>query len=155
MNVIERFMSKVKFLDNGCWEFTSCLGKNGYTRFKLDDRLRLAHRVSYEMFKGIIPEGHQLHHTCEFKRCVNPEHLTPVLPRVHLLELSPKAPAFINSRVTHCPKGHAYTDDNTYTTKGRTCKTCKHELWLREAQRTGAKSRLTPADVLVKIGRAH
>lgn len=150
-DAVSRLMTKVKISDSGCWLFIGAVGRNGYGRFRLERRLQLAHRASYKLYKGEIPIGHHLHHVCEIRHCVNPDHLVPVLPRVHLVELSPNAPAFINSRVTHCPKGHKYTVDNLYRDKrgSRECKACKHEKWLEEAVRTGAKQRLSIADVLV------
>ena len=40
----------------------------------------LAHRFAYEMFVGAIPEGMQIDHLCQNKRCVNPEHMELVTP---------------------------------------------------------------------------
>jgi hypothetical protein len=41
------------------------------------------HRVVYEHLVGPIPSGHELHHLCENKRCVFPDHLVPLVPREH------------------------------------------------------------------------
>src|SRR5262245_31995563 len=144
-------MEKVKVLENGCWDFTSCIGKNGYARFKLDRRLRLAHRVSYEWHIGEIPNGFHLHHTCERKSCVNPKHLEPHSPREHIVFLSPNAPAYKRFRKTHCPKGHLYTPETTYMSRGRHrgCRECMKEIWLRHTFDVGGRPVPTFADILV------
>jgi hypothetical protein len=131
-DIISRFMDKVDILDNGCWEFTSCIGRNGYARFKLFGRLRLAHRVAYELYVREIPKGFHLHHTCEFKACVNPQHLRPFSPRDHIVLLSPNAPAFKHYHQTHCKRGHELTPSNTYWSRAgrnRSCKACVRLKW--------------------------
>lgn len=47
------------------------------------DGEHLAHRWSYAHHVGAIPAGHELHHTCGVKRCVNPAHLEPLTPAEH------------------------------------------------------------------------
>lgn len=42
--------------------------------------MKLAHRVYYESRVGDIPCDRQLHHRCEVRACVNPDHLEPVTP---------------------------------------------------------------------------
>lgn len=63
-----------------CWIYTGEIHKEtGYGRFKrVGATTTLAHRASYELFVGEIPEGLQLDHLCVIKACVRPEHLEPV-----------------------------------------------------------------------------
>jgi hypothetical protein len=37
-----------------------------------------AHRIAYEMTKGLIPEGLVIDHLCRVHCCVNPDHLEAV-----------------------------------------------------------------------------
>src|SRR5438874_924042 len=63
---------------SGCWIWTSILGKAGYGLFWLDGRFTNAHRVSYLLKHGSIPDGKELDHLCRVRCCVNPQHLEPV-----------------------------------------------------------------------------
>jgi len=64
---------------NGCWEWQGKLNNDGYGSFQETSQgnkteIR-AHRRSYEIFNGEIPEGMQVCHTCDNPSCCNPDHL--------------------------------------------------------------------------------
>ena len=64
---------------NGCWEWQGKLSKDGYGCFqKTINEKKIdvsSHRRSYEIFKGEIPEGFLVCHTCDNPSCCNPDHL--------------------------------------------------------------------------------
>jgi hypothetical protein len=68
----------------GCWLWTGVLA-NGYGRIKRGDKRLMAHRVSYELFRGPIPSGLTLDHLCRLRCCVNPWHLESVTMRENML----------------------------------------------------------------------
>jgi len=75
----QRFWGKVR-KSEGCWEWQASRAKrvNGwgdYGRIRLNGATLLAHRVSWELANGPIPDGMLIRHTCDNPPCVNPAHL--------------------------------------------------------------------------------
>ncbi len=73
--IISRFMSKVKFgtCEDACWEWLAAKNR-GYGIFALNRETESAHQISFRIFKGAIPDGFEIRHTCRGK-CVNPRHV--------------------------------------------------------------------------------
>ena len=90
---------------------------------------RMAHRHYYEKYKGVIPEGLVVHHTCNQSICVNPDHLEAISQRENVMK-GVGITAF-NARKTHCKHGHVFNKLNTihrmskYGHAGRGCRQCK------------------------------
>jgi hypothetical protein len=77
-SALARFQAKIAHRGSGCWEWIAGCDAKGYGEFSVNRRTRLAHRVSYELFIGPIPEGLQVDHLCRNRSCVNPAHLEAV-----------------------------------------------------------------------------
>lgn len=72
----DRFWAKVnKNGPSGCWDWTGSHDQHGYGQIRISRRSVRAHRFSYELHKGPIPEGLDCLHHCDRPSCVNPDHL--------------------------------------------------------------------------------
>lgn len=77
----ERFLDKVTYEPNtGCWLWLGACQSGGYGFMAIDATRKnrkssAAHRISYILFKGDIPNEIVVCHTCDVCSCVNPDHL--------------------------------------------------------------------------------
>ena len=113
--VEERLMAKTMKASCGCWIFLACHDKEGYGKL----HGKLAHVASYEIYKGVVPNGFEIDHLCRVRSCVNPAHLEAV---PHLVNMT-------RSWKNACRKGHLLTEENTYVqivgnVTNRRCRTC-------------------------------
>lgn len=73
-DVQKRFWEKVEKTDT-CWNWKAAINPSGHAVMKIDGRNRGAHRISYAIKHGEIPENLMILHKCHNAKCVNPDHL--------------------------------------------------------------------------------
>ena len=111
----------------GCWEWRGETSHAGYSRMQVNYHNTHASRVAFYLTRGDWP-SQQIDHICRNTRCVTPNHLEDVSPKVNIARSN--NPASLNLRKTHCLRGHEYAGDNLSLRKGgkgRTCKACRRE----------------------------
>lgn len=132
---IARLRGGTRIDPSGCWYGPRAPRADGYTPMRVEGNWTYAHRLSYEIANGPIPEGLDLDHLCRNPRCINPDHLEPVTRRENLLRGDTVVAA--NALRDECIHGHLFTPENTYV-DGRGRRTCRACHARREALRRKA-----------------
>lgn len=149
---LARFLSKVD--KNGpvpvkrpelgpCWIWKPVPSNGGYGQFYLNGKPQLAHRASYKLFAGPIPDGLTIDHLCSVRACVRPDHLEAVtlLENLRRARVWEAGAAFQRDK-THCANGHSYSGDNLRICKDgkRACRTCAREQMAARRERQRAEN---------------
>lgn len=130
----ERFWEKVLCSD-GCWMWLAGRNALGYGTIQYGKPRRsvLAHRVAWELTHGAPPPADlEVCHRCDEPACVRPDHLFLGTHRDNMRDMIAKRRRVTAmEKRTHCPKGHAYDEANTYRTASgaRSCRAC-HREWM-------------------------
>jgi hypothetical protein len=100
----ERFEAKVIAASspNGCMLWSASVRTHGLPYGMIGVwygdkcKIRNAHRVSWELYRGPIPKGMKVLHECDNPRCVNPDHLFlgTQLENVHDMHQKGRGPNF-------------------------------------------------------------
>ena len=80
---LKRFWSKVDKSES-CWKWTAGKFTLGYGSFFISGSSWCAHRVSFMIDNGPIPEGVDIDHICHNKACVKPAHLRAVTTKQNM-----------------------------------------------------------------------
>jgi len=83
----EGIRSKTRQVESGCWLWMGSRNPvTGYGHVVRSGKLKYAHRLSFEIFKGPIPAGKHICHTCGTPICVNPDHLYAGTPKDNAMD---------------------------------------------------------------------
>lgn len=117
----ERFWAKVRKTET-CWLWEAGQQGKGYGSFKFNGRHIQAHRFSYELVIGPIPNGLELDHLCRTRLCVHPEHLEPVTHRENIRR---GAQGIVMRPL--CKRGHPLSEAQILRNGTRLCRPCQRE----------------------------
>ena len=112
--------------NTGCWLWLGRVRWDGYGQFYLG-KVTTAHRASWQLHRGPIPQDRVLDHVCRTRSCVNPDHLRLVTLAQNTTENS-ASPSALNRSKYFCKRGHPLTGPNLgLEPKGRYCRACDRE----------------------------
>lgn len=105
---VARLLAKATVGDE-CWQWTGASTKDGYGFMAFRGRTWKAHRVSYTLFHGEVPEGLFVCHHCDNPGCVNPQHLFLGHASANVADMVRKGRGVsqITSDQNHFKAGHA------------------------------------------------
>ena len=137
----ERFDEKWEpVTESGCWIWTAYVMPNNYGYFYMGE-IKRAHRASWIIHKGPIPDGMYVLHKCDIRECVNPDHLFIGTQKDNMGDRDRKNRNYWASK-THCKRGHLFDETNTYVYGGgkrkcRKCTSARHKkAWLKKKSET-------------------
>jgi hypothetical protein len=130
----DRFWARVDSSQpDGCWIWKGRRTTRGYGTVNAGLGKNLAaHRASWQIHNGPIPDGLWVLHHCDNPSCVRPDHLFLGTHDDNMRDMALKGRnARFQATKTHCPAGHPYSEENTYhppkRPSERTCKECARE----------------------------
>lgn len=105
---VKRFNTKVdKENQGGCWIWTGAKKPSGYGNFYMRNRYYNAHRASWEIHIGPVPDGLFVLHRCDTPSCVNPKHLFIGTPLENMQDMHKKGRStgpYLGGELSPCAK---------------------------------------------------
>jgi hypothetical protein len=130
MNSVDRLHGIARrHAPDACWLWDGKREVQGYGVGYHEKRVVKAHRLSFLLLRGAIPDGMELDHLCRNRACVNPAHLEPVRHVENVLRgVSPTA---VNAGKSQCERGHPLDEENVIARAGggRSCRACLREVY--------------------------
>jgi hypothetical protein len=125
---IARFHERSVITPNRCFIWTGTESTKGYGMVSYRNKQWLIHRLSHVIHLGPIIPGKLVCHTCDNRRCWNPDHLWLGTNRENMVDCSRKGRAW-KQQNTACKRGHPYTPETVRLldmgmTNKRVCKLC-------------------------------
>lgn len=129
-----------------CWHWSGSANPK-YGTFAWDARRpsgdkckrMLAHRASYMLYVGEIPEGKELDHVCRNTLCVNPAHLRPCTRKENMEAVAwanrDKPKGHKRPLKLFCKRGHDLSINSKPTADGRECRICRVDIYKRQRLR--------------------
>lgn len=71
----ERLFGNARVSDSGCWVWQKGKTSRGYGEIWIDGKVKLTHRVAWELCVAPLSEGQKVLHDCDNPPCINPAHL--------------------------------------------------------------------------------
>lgn len=149
-----RVRARCSIDENGCWLWQGFIHRNGYANAShRAHKVSRLHRLSYLVFVGAIPDGHDVCHRCDIRHCINPEHLFTGTRQQNHDDMWTKGRAWQQQKDA-CRRGHPWSQYAYYVTgtnkstgksgRWRKCRACdrlkektpSYIAWRREYQRS-------------------
>lgn len=130
----------VRIPESGCWIWIGSLTGYGYGETWWNNTKHFVHVLMHKLFVGEVPKGFEVDHLCKVRCCCNPEHLEAVT-HAENVKRSSSWHHVVNyhKAQTHCQRGHAWTEENTYVEPNgkRRCLECKRQRMRNWRARNG------------------